>query len=68
MERNTTLSHRITQDKKNEFDAAFGLLQSNIISDKNKKISKEDFLEALISFSGKITWKEIKTIIDSTEK
>lgn len=64
MERNTSLNHRISQADKNNFDAAFGALQSILLREKEIKITKEDFLSALIKFSDKVSWKEIKDVLE----
>lgn len=62
--RTAIMPHRISQTDKNTFDIAFSALQSDLIRDKEIKITKEDFLSALIKFSGKVSWKEIKDVIE----
>lgn len=60
----TVMPHRISQTDKNSFDAAFGALQSTVLREREIKITKEDFLSALIKFSDKVSWKEIKDVLE----
>ena len=51
MERNTSLNHRITSAKKNEFNFCFKKVQTELLKE-GITITKEDFLEAVIELAG----------------
>ena len=54
------LGHRVTEDAKREFDQAYLTVSLECLKD-NVTITKEDFLEVLITlYSGKLTAKNFK--------
>lgn len=61
MERTTTLNHRITQEKKNDFNFLFSKVQTELLKE-GITITKEDFLEAVIGVVSTSEKQLVKTL------